>query len=179
MAAAALKGIGVWGDEMYSSTDLNRRSAEVLDHARLRPVTISRKNEHFALLRREQAAGLIQAVCHLKEVIELFGGVLSLRNGGAVPPSLAWLEAFNVDDRAKMCQEVVVAITRAMNTEDWGEVDAAIHEWRESAAVIQSGIFEEAMNSKRDEAPLTNPEEVEQQESEPVAVPGTETLCPR
>src|SRR5713226_9070392 len=109
----AINEFGVFGDEVYTSTDLNRRSGEVLNHALRGPVTISRNGEQFALLKREQAASLVRSFSRLSGVIEIFSGVLELERAGSVPSPLSWLTAFDADDRAAMCRELLAAVRNA------------------------------------------------------------------
>ncbi len=142
MASVALNSFGVFGDEVYSSTDLNRRSGEVLNHAREHPVTISRNNELFALLRRDHAAKLVRSVNTMHQV--------------------PWLKIYEKDDLQKLCSEVLnTARTASDGLCDWKEVEAIIHEWKESALVASSGVLDAAMYAEPpDETPLPEPEQL-------------------
>ncbi len=157
-----LGAFGVFADEVYTSTDLNRRSGEVLNHARLRPVTISRNNEQFALLRREDAAWLVQSVSKVQESLDVLLGVEDAASGRELPPSLTWLQVFDKDDLQKLRSEVLHATARAIaGNEEWAYVDAVIHEWRESALVAQSGVLDSVLQGEpSEEMPLPSPEEV-------------------
>jgi prevent-host-death family protein len=168
MAIATLTSLfGLFGDEVYSSTDLNRRSAEVLDHARKRPVTISRNGEQFALLNREQASRLVRANCQFGPIVELVEGALSVAEKRDPPTSVAWLKAYDVDDLRKMIREVLVATVSALReTGDWDAVDSIIHEWHESALVDLSGVLDEAMSSPSEEVPLSDPRSLLEPESQ-------------
>lgn len=159
MATATLNGLfGLFGDEVYSSTDLNRRSAEVLDHARKRPVTISRNGEQFALLNREQASRLVRTSCQFGPILELIEGAISVVEGKDPPTSVAWLKAFGQGDLRKMVREILAASVSALReTGDWDVVDSVIHEWHESALVVMSGVLDEAMKSPADESLLPDP----------------------
>jgi hypothetical protein len=129
-------------DEVFTSTDLNRREGEVLNQARKAPVTISRNGEQFALLKREQAADLIKAVSQFGATLELIEGVLSVVEQKTPSSSLLWLKAFDVPDLRKMIREVLAASASALRgTGDWDSVNAIIHEWHESAVVAESGII--------------------------------------
>ena len=153
-----INDFGLFADEMYSSTDLNRRSGEVLDHATKRPVTISRNKEQFALLRRDYAAKLIKTARQFGPILDLLGSALSAVEGKEVPLAMAWMKAFDTNDLRRMIREVLVASDKALQeTNDWDCVDAIIHEWRESALVAMSGVLDETMNSPSDEIPLTDP----------------------
>ena len=158
MAAASL-GFGLFSDEVFSSTDLNRRSAEVLNHARRNPVTIARNNERFALLRREQAASLVKGITQLIEVLELAQGALVLRKNRpeAVPTNVAWMKAFDEEDRLSMLTDVFAACTQASADDGWEAVADIVHQWRESAIVQASGILRQALDSNGDEQTLSDP----------------------
>jgi hypothetical protein len=158
MASITLSEFGLFADEVYSSTDLNRRAGEVLDHARKRPVTISRNKEMFALLKREHAAKLITASRQFVPTLEMVVGVLSVVEGQEPPASLAWLKTFDAGELRDMIREVLAASVAALHeTGDWDSVNAIVHEWRESALVAISGVLDEAMKSPADESPLTDP----------------------
>jgi hypothetical protein len=171
MAATAFADyMGVFEDQVYSSTDLNRRAGEVLDQAREGPVTISRNKEMFALLRRDKAAGLVRAMLQFGPTLELVEGVLSVVEGKEPSSAVAWLKAFNTDDLRKMIREVLVASRSALReTGDWEAVNSIIHEWHESALVALSGVLEEAMKSPAEETPLTNPRTILEAEKELVS----------
>ena len=172
MAATALttSDFGLFSDEMYSSTDLNRRSGEVLDHATKRPVTISRNKEQFALLRREHAAKLIKTATQFGPTLEFLTSALSAAEGKDVPSAMAWMKAFGVDDLRGMIREVLEASVKALEeTNDWDHVHAIIHEWHESALVAMSGVLEETMSSPSDETPLTDPRAIFEAPKELVA----------
>jgi prevent-host-death family protein len=173
MASLALTGfLGLYGDQVYSSTDLNRRSGEILNHARKGPVTISRNGEQFALLKREQAAGLVKAVSQFGPILELIDGILSVVEGADPSSSLLWLKAYGIDDLRKMLREVLPASAEALReTGDWDAVNAIIHEWHESAIVAMSGVFEDAMATGAEEAALPDPRSFVNAE-EGLVVPG-------
>jgi len=152
---AAQRKFSVYSDEVFSSTDLNRRAGEVLSHARKNPVTISRNNEQFALMRREDAAELISTLANLKDVLELFQAAVSTK--ADIPPAYAWVMALTESDRKIMTQEVLGACARATNQEDWEAVSDLIYEWKESALVAESGIIEDVLSEPAEEVPLTVP----------------------
>lgn len=174
MAAPSLafRGFGLFSDEVFSSTDLNRRSAEVLNHASKNPVTISRKDEWFALLRRDQAANLFKGLAQATAVFHIAQGAIAIKkqNPDAVPACVAWMKVFDDDERLTMLSEVFTACVRASEDGDWDNVDCIVHQWRESAMVIQSGVLKEAMDSERDEQPIPDPRQINAEEAaEPVA----------
>jgi hypothetical protein len=166
-SALTIKDLSLFQDEVFSSTDLNRRAGEVLDHATKHPVTISRNKEQFALLKREQAAGLIKVAQQFEPTLELIAGALSAVEGKELPPSVAWMRAFDTDDLRKMMREIVVASIDALQeTGDWDRVNAIIHEWHESALVVTSGVLDAAMKSPADESRLPDPRSITEASAE-------------
>jgi hypothetical protein len=153
------QGLGVFGDEVYTSTDLNRRAGEVLTQARSRPVTISRNNEQFALLRRDDAASLIRTVNGIAGIIGILVETKSAIRGEEPSPRFSWLKVFDKDDLEKLCSEVLGATNHALNTQtDFESVTSLIHEWRESALVAQSGVIDAALFTEDgEETPLSHP----------------------
>jgi hypothetical protein len=171
-----LREFGVFGDEIYTSTDLNRRSGEVLDRACMRPVTISRNNERFALLRREQAAGLFEAVHVLDKIVELLSEAKAAMAGEPPSASFSWLTIFDKDDLGKLCSEVLNETRSAfLGRTSWDTIESTIHEWHESATVAKSGIIDHVMYKETaEETLLPHPNRVI--DSAPVAC---ETACPK
>ena len=156
-----ITAMSVYGDQVYSSTDLNRRSGEILNSARNRPVTISRNGEQFALLRREQAAALFQSVTGLKGGVELAIAVVCFAQKEALPLEYEWIKALDLQDRRTMCREVLEASLKASQGEvDWAEVDNIIHEWRETGLVSESGVLDLALKSPVDYVRVGSPSPV-------------------
>lgn len=161
MPTATLNGFGLFGDEVFTSTDLNRRSGEVLNHAREAPVTISRNNEQFALMRREQAATLLSSLNRVKGALVVLLGVDAALSGRELPPAVSWLRVYEKDDLRKLHSEVLEATAMVvLGTSESSHLDAIIHEWRESALVAQSGLLDSVIYEEPDETPLPSPEEV-------------------
>jgi hypothetical protein len=154
---AACRQLGVFSDDVFTSTQLNRSASVVLNRARTRPVTIVRNNEQFALLRRDQASELIAAVARLEETVCLIHGVSALKDDQEPSASMAWMRALDEEERASMVEEVLAACHRAGANGGWESVGDVIHEWRESALVVQSGALVDAMKTEADEQPLFRP----------------------
>jgi len=153
-----IEDFGLFSDEVYTSTDLNRHDGEVLDHARTRPITISRNREQFALLKRDHVAKLIQALLQFGPTLKLVQGAWCAVEGKEIPSDVAWIKAFDNDDIRKMVGQVIEAsVTALHDTGDWDKVGAIIHEWHESALVTMSGILDEALRSQANESPLPDP----------------------
>jgi hypothetical protein len=153
----ARRKFAIYSDEVFTSTDLNRRSGEVLNHARKNPVTISRNNEQFALMRREDAACLVSTLDKLKEVLDLFQAVISVAVGMPMAPTYSWVKALSNSDRLTMAKEVLTECSKASTSEDWDALADMIYEWKETALVAESGIIQEVLGQPSEEVPLTVP----------------------
>ncbi len=160
MAAVAIDGI--FSDEVFTATELNRRGGTILDRARYRPVTISRNNEQFALLRREQAAKLFGTVNRIVRAVSVMSEAQAAIAGGQISENFSWLKSYDQEDLQSLVSEVLQASRTAVSNDcDWDEVEAVIHEWRESAIVAQSGVLDAAMYTEpQEETPLEYPEEL-------------------
>jgi hypothetical protein len=151
-------GMGVFSDEVFTSSDLNRRISEVLNHASNRPVTISRNNEQFALLRRDQAADLVRAVSNFSSLVEVVQAAVAIKRNEAIPQGASWMAALPEGDRISMLQELFDASQAALAGDgDWETVSITLHEWRETASLLSSKVLDEAMSAAPDEQPLTDP----------------------
>ncbi len=153
---------GLFSDEVFTATELNRHGGTILDRARRRPVTISRNNEQFALLRRDQAAKLVGTVNRIIRAVSLISEARAAIAGNPISEPFRWLEVYEKDDLEKLVSEVLSATVSAASCEgDWDEVDALIHEWRESAMVAKSGVLDQAMfHEPPEEVPLEHPDEI-------------------
>ena len=156
--------IGVYADEMFSATDLNRRAGEVLNQARKHPVTISRNNEQFALLPREQVGKLVEAVTVLSNSVQVLGAALAASNGGDVPVAFSWLSAFDADELSTFARELLSALTIAATTEDWDVVRDLVTQWERSAIVLTDQTMDAAFAADSDEVPLPDPASVRARE---------------
>jgi hypothetical protein len=155
MVAAVLpcRQLGVFSDDVFTSTQLNRSASIVLNRARTRPVTIVRNNEQFALLRRDQASELVTAVAQLGEAVRLVLGVSALKEGREPSPAITWIRALDKEERDAMVEEVLSACNHADEDGGWESVGNVIHEWYESASLMESGVLADAMRADADEQP--------------------------
>lgn len=149
----------LYGDEITSATELNRQPGRVLDRASERPVTITRNNEHFALLRRENMTALVKAATQTKILFEVINVAYRLRLGehfGSEHP-YGWLNVFDQEDLSQFIEEISKAFRQGSETDDWDAIAAVIHEWHESALAIQSPEIAAAFEDESDEVLLTPP----------------------
>ena len=132
---ASSMSTALYGDCLFSSSELNRRSGYVLDTALTKPVTITRNNDSFALLKRELMANMAKGIEQMDNVSQLMNVAYRLSSGQFVESNneFKWVEKFDSEERSELVNEVYSALELAKSTDDWDEVAAVIHEWRESA----------------------------------------------
>jgi hypothetical protein len=153
-------GQKIYSDELVSATELNRQPGHVLDMALQRPITITRNDQAFALLRREDAARMANASAHAEVLFNLAGAIYSLgsRRGLDSQHSYSWLKALDEEEIEQLFAEIHEAFSQALAGEDsWDNFEAVLHEWRESALAIMSGELAEAFAAQANEIPLTEP----------------------
>ncbi|MGL5079414.1 MAG: hypothetical protein ACRDBG_26750 [Waterburya sp.] len=147
-------------DELFSATDLNRRAGYVLDRALQHPVTITRNEQAFALLPRENMSKLIETTRHTQALLELVNVAFRSIQGhdiGLEHP-YGWLNAFDTEEINELLVELFDAYRQAENSEDWTFLSTTIHEWKESAVAISSQELAQAFNDETEEVELTNPQ---------------------
>lgn len=130
----------LYSDCLFSSSDLNRRAGYVLDTALTTPVTITRNNDSFALLKRDVMTSMAKGIEQMNNITQLVNVAYRLSDGQDIETNhqFKWIEEFDSEERSELVNEVYQALELAKLTDDWDEVAAVIHEWRESAVAIAS-----------------------------------------
>ncbi|MEH1852526.1 MAG: hypothetical protein V7L11_12755 [Nostoc sp.] len=150
----------IYSDELITATELNRQPGRVLDKALEHPVTITRNDQAFALLRREEVTFLIKAATQSQAVVEALTVAFSLLLGkeiGSEHP-YGWLSLFAEDDLQDFIKELSEAFRLIdSSTTRWEIIDAIIHEWHESAVAIASPELTAAFSAETNEVALTKP----------------------
>ena len=136
----------LYSDCLISSSELNRRSGYVLDTALTKPVTITRNNDSFALLKRELMANMAKGIEQMNNVNQLVNVAYRLSSGQDIESSneFKWVAEFDSKERSELVNEVYEALELSKATDDWDEVKDVIHEWRESAIAIKSNELNKA-----------------------------------
>ncbi|MBW4527099.1 MAG: hypothetical protein KME18_18235 [Phormidium tanganyikae FI6-MK23] len=160
MSSATLNS--VYSDELVSATELNRQPGQVLDRAFDRPITITRNDQSFALLRREVVAEFCITIKISKEILEVLFAALTLLTGQKIGTEhpYAWLSVFDQEELVEFVNEVLGVYRLTDSSEGTlDQIDAVIHEWHESAIAVASADLESAFSDKDeiDEIPLTKP----------------------
>ncbi|MCE2975885.1 MAG: hypothetical protein LW851_06180, partial [Pseudanabaena sp. CoA8_M7] len=68
----------IYSDELVTATELNRQPGRILDKALEHPITITRNDQSFALLRREDVALFVKTAQHSREIVELLNTAFRL-----------------------------------------------------------------------------------------------------
>ena len=143
-----------FSDELITATELNRQPGKVLDKAYEHPITITRNDQSFALLRREDVAYLVKGVTQSKAVFEVLSVAFRLLLGQKIgyEHPCGWLSVFDADELQDFIKEVSEAF-RLTDTSNqaWDLIDATIHEWHESAIAISSPELAAAFNDENKE----------------------------
>jgi prevent-host-death family protein len=136
----------IYSDYIVTSSELNRRSGQILDTALTTPVTITRNNDSFALLPRELMANMAKGIEQIDKVSQLVNVAYRLTSGQEIETNheFKWIEEFDSEERSELVDEVYSALETARSINDWSEVADVIHEWRESAIAISSKELGEA-----------------------------------
>ncbi|WP_375449153.1 hypothetical protein [uncultured Nostoc sp.] len=149
-----------YSDELITATELNRQPGRILDKACEHPVTITRNDQSFALLRREDVAYLVKGMAQSKAAFEVVSAASGLVMGKKINSEhpYGWLGVFDADDLQDLIKELSDAFRLAdISKNAWDLIDAIIHEWHESAIAISSPELAAAFNDEIDEIELTQP----------------------
>lgn len=150
----------IYSDELITATELNRQPGRVLDKALEHPVTITRNEQSFALLRREEVTFLVKAATQSKAIFEALTVAFSLLLGKEIgfEHPYGWLSVFDCDELQDFIKELSEAFRLIDSSSTaWEMIEAIIHEWHESAIAIASPELAAAFRAETDEIPLTKP----------------------
>lgn len=151
----------IFGDEIFTATDLNRRAGHVLDEAKNRPVTITRNDEAFALLPRKDASRMVEAASNARQMVDLVTAISQYKQAGKDVPAghaFEWLNAFDMAELGDLFAEAYQAFHHASDGAiSWDDFEAVLHEWHESAIAVRSEALATAFSAPNGEVPLTQP----------------------
>ena len=139
----------IYSDELITATELNRQPGRILDKALEHPITITRNDQSFALLRRESMALFMNAAQQSRETLELINAAfrLLLNQKTEIEYLYNWLRVFDTEELNELIDEVMAAYRSVdLHKKDWQELDAIIHEWHESAIAISNPELETAFS---------------------------------
>ena len=154
----------IYSDELITATELNRQPGRVLDKALEHPVTITRNDQSFALLRRENVAAFVKAAQRSKEIVELLSTAfrLLLKQKISTEHPYGWLLVFDSDELNEFIDEVTQAYHLVdLDEKAWNELDAIIYEWHESALAISNPELRAAFSQISDEEIALSPSQID------------------
>ncbi len=147
-----------YSDELVTATELNRQPGKILDKAYEHPITITRNDQSFALLRREDVAYLVKGITQSKAVFEVLSVAfrLLLEQEIGYDHPYGWLRVFKADELQDFIKEVSEAFRLTdISNHGWDLLETIIYEWHESAIAITSPDLAAAFNDESDEVLLT------------------------
>ncbi|MBD2502209.1 hypothetical protein [Anabaena azotica] len=150
----------IFADDLVTATELNRQPGKILDRALERPVTITRNDQSFALLRRDHVTALVKVATQSKSLFEALTVAYCLLTGKKIgfEHPFGWLSVFDSDELQEFIKEVSEAFRLIdSSSTGWDMIEAIIHEWHESAIAITSDELAAAFRAEIDEVPLTKP----------------------
>jgi hypothetical protein len=152
----------VFGDQLVTATELNRRGGAILDIALRKPVTITRNDQHFALLRRELVAQLSALSDQASIYAEAMRAIRTVQSGKELYEGhpYRWLHVYGVDHLALMSDELTGALAEVVQGDDAEAVEGVIHEWHESSIAAESEVLNEAFETDPGPIALTSPSNV-------------------
>ena len=139
----------IFSDELITATELNRQPGRILDKALEHPITITRNDQSFALLRRENMALFVNAAQQSRATLELINAAfrLLLNPKTEIEYSYNWLRVFDTEELNELIDEVMATYHSVdLLKKDWQDLDILIHEWYESALAISNPELETAFN---------------------------------
>lgn len=148
---------GLYGDRLVSATELNRQPGNVLDLAMGQPVTITRNNQAFALLKREEMHELLFAFEQSQKLVQLSNGAMTLLAGRSLGENhrLNWLTGFDSEELQQLLRELQETFQQIeAGQQDWQELEAVMHEWEESGRAIASPELAIAFKAEAEEVEI-------------------------
>ena len=154
----------LFGDQIVSSSDLNRRSGEVLRAAAVHPVTVARAEGDLVIMQRSMATSLVRAATDLPATVRALARVVR-RSGSGSGEEPDWVLALAAPELQQFASELVSALE---GTRPWSksldEARAVLHEWSESVQwshdpMVSAAVGEADAAFTRGEGVPAGPEE--------------------
>jgi hypothetical protein len=149
----------VFSDPLVTATELNRRCGAILDMALRKPVTITRNDQSFALLRRELVAQLSAAYEQFSMFLDISRSISLVQTGKKLNKDnhYQWLNVYEANDLALFYNELTEALADVINGDDLYAIENLVHEWHESAIAVESDVLSKAFEADSDPVDLTPP----------------------
>jgi len=133
----------VFADRLVSASDLNRRSSAILDMALQGPVTITRNDQHFALLRRDLAAHMSAVADQVALFSEAIQALRTTRVEGDLPEHhpFQWMKAFDEEHLQDMENDLIECLEKVVSETDLEAVETSLLKWRAHAVSMLGGVM--------------------------------------
>jgi hypothetical protein len=135
----AVDTLSLFDDRIVSSSDLNRRSGEVLRSALDRPITITRADGDLVLMRRTLAAELVRAASAWPRVVTALARLVATLSDEPLNPRL--VDGLDVADLTTLGLELAHALEHGRNNEEgMSEASAVLYEWEETLKWLEDPV---------------------------------------
>lgn len=145
-------------DQVFNSTTLAKQASMVLDQADKGVVTITRNNEAYAILNREQASWLVPANKYLSEACYVLAAASQRISSNAVDQEnpCPWVASIDTKHLKEMLTEITSILAKvASDDSQWEELDAVIYEWHRSAIAAADADLRTAFQAPIEAIPLS------------------------
>ena len=141
-----MRALPLFDDRIVSSSELHRRSGEVLRYAGERQVTITRADGDLVLMRRSLAANLVRTASAWPDILlALVGLIVNLTHEKIDWSIMSRLES---DDLTTLGFELAAALRNAGGTEEaLKEASTVLYEWVESMTLTQDPDIKKKLES--------------------------------
>ena len=127
--------------DVYGAQDLRRRSTEVLKKAIETPVIVvspygTVNVVERGLFQRAEQAGERERI--VEDLLRAIAASRMNQSASAYPANLRWVRHLDADDLTTFLSEVIASLDDfADGRLAWSDVEAVLHEWKESATVAR------------------------------------------
>ena len=132
-------------DEVINSTELRRKQSYWLNTAHTNPVSITSGNKKLVLINRDLARNMYLFNYYAKMIIEFCQEQHTGVTKSAVFP---WIEHLDEDEIKEFTDELLVTFQEAVQCEKWGNFEAMLKAWIDTAVAKTNPEIMELVNPK-------------------------------
>lgn len=143
--------LGLFRDRIVPSSELNRRSGQVLREAYVRPVTVTRPHGDLVIMNRSLAASMAGAADVLPQLTRSFVALLRLPEDDRAGRAL--LSTLTDEECTDLAFELVAAAAASVDRmAQHDALQAVVHEWIETKRWISNPQAMAAVQREEEEA---------------------------
>jgi hypothetical protein len=131
----------LFGDRLFSVTDMSRQAGKILDLALKAPVTVTRGDHHFALMRRELASSLFGVTASTEALTDVLMACQQRLAGDPLPQDdeYSWMAGLAQDDLVELIRAALESFRTSMSSATaWTAFDDTIRQWKDGALAAAS-----------------------------------------